>query len=71
MGNEMREFWDARARENPFYYVDSRVGFGDPNVDRFWQGGERPSTSSSAARRRGRADRLRGGLAALSARSPR
>jgi len=35
----MREFWDARAAEDPFYFVDSRLRYRDPDLDRFWQAG--------------------------------
>lgn len=36
----MRRFWDERARENALYFVDSRVAYDDPDVDRFWADGE-------------------------------
>jgi len=36
----MRRFWDQRARENALYFVDSRVAYDDPDVDRFWADGE-------------------------------
>src|SRR5687767_2957871 len=36
---EMREFWDARAAENPMYYVDNRVSYADPDSDEFWASG--------------------------------
>lgn len=35
----MREFWDARAREDPFYFVDNRLRYGQPDLERFWSGG--------------------------------
>jgi SAM-dependent methyltransferase len=35
----MRRFWDRRAREDAFYFVDNRLRYGDPDVDRFWQEG--------------------------------
>ena len=35
----MREFWDARAREDPFYFVDNRLEYGHPDAERFWAGG--------------------------------
>ena len=38
------EFWDERAREDAFYFVDSRLDYGDPDVERFWAGGARTST---------------------------
>lgn len=36
----MREFWDARAREDPFYFVDNRLRYGDPDLERFWASGD-------------------------------
>jgi SAM-dependent methyltransferase len=38
---QMRRFWDERARENPWYFVDNRLDYGDPDVEAFWAGGER------------------------------
>ena len=35
----MPSFWDRRADEDAFYFVDNRVEYGDPDLDRFWQGG--------------------------------
>jgi SAM-dependent methyltransferase len=35
----MRRFWDARARENAFYFVDNSLPYHDPDADRFWRGG--------------------------------
>ena len=35
----MRDFWDARAAENAFYYVDNRVAYADPDADEFWASG--------------------------------
>jgi SAM-dependent methyltransferase len=35
----MRRFWDRRAREDAFYFVDNRLEYGDPDVDRFWEDG--------------------------------
>jgi SAM-dependent methyltransferase len=37
----MREFWDARAREDPFYFVDNRRVYRSTELDGFWQDGER------------------------------
>jgi SAM-dependent methyltransferase len=37
--DEMRDFWDARAREDPFYFVDNRLRYREPDLDRFWEGG--------------------------------
>lgn len=36
----MEEFWDARAREDAFYFVDSRLDYRDPDTAAFWDGGE-------------------------------
>ena len=36
----MREFWDARSREDAYFFVDDTLAYGDPNVERFWRGGE-------------------------------
>jgi SAM-dependent methyltransferase len=42
MGSEeMRRFWDRRAREDAFYFVDNRLDYGRPDVDWFWADGER------------------------------
>lgn len=37
---EMEEFWDARAREDAFYFVDSRLRYQAPDEEAFWAGGE-------------------------------
>jgi len=36
----MRRFWDGRARENAFYFVDNTTRYADPDEKRFWQLGE-------------------------------
>ncbi len=36
----MRRFWDRRAGEDPFYFVDSRLDYGRPDSVRFWTSGE-------------------------------
>ena len=36
----MRRFWDARAREDPFYFVDNTGRYRDPDLERFWASGE-------------------------------
>ena len=44
MGTEprdMRTFWDARAREDAFFFVDDRLEYGSPDVEHFWTQGER------------------------------
>lgn len=38
---EMRRFWDARARENALYFVDSRLDYNRPDEERFWADGRR------------------------------
>jgi SAM-dependent methyltransferase len=35
----MRRFWDARAAEDPFYFVDNRLRYREPDLERFWAGG--------------------------------
>jgi SAM-dependent methyltransferase len=36
----MERFWDARAREDPYYFVDSRLRYQAPDEKAFWAGGE-------------------------------
>jgi SAM-dependent methyltransferase len=36
----MERYWDARAREDAFYFVDSRLSYRSPDEDAFWEGGE-------------------------------
>jgi SAM-dependent methyltransferase len=36
----MERFWDARAREDAYWFVDSRLQYGDPDKTAFWTGGE-------------------------------
>jgi len=38
--SEMGAFWDRRARENPFYFVDNRIDYRSPDLERFWADGE-------------------------------
>jgi SAM-dependent methyltransferase len=35
-----RRFWDARADEDAFFFVDNRLDYRNPDLDRFWRGGE-------------------------------
>jgi SAM-dependent methyltransferase len=35
----MGGFWDKRARENAFYFIDNRQAYGDPDTSRFWASG--------------------------------
>lgn len=37
---DMEQFWDARAREDAFYFVDSRLRYSEPDEASFWAGGE-------------------------------
>lgn len=37
---EMEQFWDARAREDAYYFVDSRLRYRAPDEASFWAGGE-------------------------------
>jgi len=38
--DRMRRFWDERAREDAFFFVDSRRAYGDPGSEGFWAFGE-------------------------------
>lgn len=35
----MRRFWDERAREDAYFFVDDRLDYRRPDTERFWQGG--------------------------------
>jgi SAM-dependent methyltransferase len=37
----MRRFWDRRAREDAFHFVDSRLPYRRPDMERFWGDGEK------------------------------
>lgn len=37
----MRRFWDARAREDALYFIDSTRDYGDADLESFWAQGER------------------------------
>ena len=39
-GTESERFWDERAREHALFFVDNRLDYRDPDVRRFWAGGE-------------------------------
>jgi SAM-dependent methyltransferase len=41
----MRRFWDRRAREDAFHFVDSRLPYRHPDPERFWGEGERDLAS--------------------------
>ena len=36
----MADFWDARADEDAFFFVDNRQRYRKPDRERFWRGGE-------------------------------
>src|SRR5918998_4891730 len=36
----MRRFWDRRALETPYYFVDNRLDYRSPDLERFWADGE-------------------------------
>jgi SAM-dependent methyltransferase len=36
----MRRFWDERAREDAWYFVDSRLDYRSPDAERFWRCGD-------------------------------
>lgn len=37
----MRNFWDRRASEDAFFFVDNRLEYGSPDLERFWLEGRR------------------------------
>lgn len=37
----MQAFWDERAKENAFYFVDNNVDYNSPDAEQFWAEGER------------------------------
>ena len=37
----MQRFWDERAREDAFFFVDDRLEYGRPDVERFFRDGEK------------------------------
>jgi SAM-dependent methyltransferase len=41
MSSEMGGFWDRRAEEDAFFFVDNRMDYRDPDLERFWAAGER------------------------------
>ena len=36
---DMGRFWDERAREDPYYFVDNRLEYGNPDTEQFWRQG--------------------------------
>ena len=41
MTAEMGSFWDQRAEEDAFFFVDNRLDYGSPDLPRFWAEGRR------------------------------
>lgn len=39
-GAHSERYWDQRARENAFYFVDNEVGYENPDTEAFWRRGE-------------------------------
>jgi len=37
---DLERYWDARARENALFFVDSRLDYRSPDEEAFWRGGE-------------------------------
>jgi len=37
----MRAYWDEKAKENAAWYVDTSLSFDDPDMEQFWEQGER------------------------------
>src|SRR4051812_22559602 len=37
--SKMRDFWDDRAREDAFHFVDSREPYRHADTERFWRAG--------------------------------
>ncbi len=44
-GDKMADFWDKRAAENAYFFVDNRVDYDSPDTDRFWSRGEEDLTT--------------------------
>src|SRR5688500_17188371 len=36
----MGAFWDERAKEDAFFFVDNRLDYRNPDIERFWRQGE-------------------------------
>ena len=67
--NEMREFWDARAAEDAFYFVDNRLAYGAP-TPRLLGAAARARRRDPRAARRRRSSRRRAGRDRLRDRAP-
>ena len=39
-GEEMKRFWDERAREDALFFVDNDLRYGSPDEERFWARGK-------------------------------
>jgi SAM-dependent methyltransferase len=39
--SSMGRFWDRRAEEDAFFFVDNRLQYGNPDLEQFWAEGER------------------------------
>lgn len=37
---ESKRYWDERARENALYFVDTEIGYDDPDTEAFWRRGD-------------------------------
>jgi SAM-dependent methyltransferase len=49
MSSEMGNFWDERAEEDPFFFVDNRMGYRKTDLESFWADGERDLDALLAA----------------------
>jgi SAM-dependent methyltransferase len=38
--DDMRRFWDERARQNALWYIHSQLDFRNPDIDEFWRSGD-------------------------------
>ena len=38
--SDAQKFWDERAREDAFFFVDNRQRYGNADLERFWRDGE-------------------------------
>jgi SAM-dependent methyltransferase len=41
MRSDIQRFWDRRAEENAFFFIDNRLDYRRPERERFWSEGER------------------------------
>ena len=35
--SDARRYWDSRAEDDAFFYVDDRLEYGSPDMERFWE----------------------------------